>query len=42
MTIPGTNFTTTQSVTFGSTPAPFSVINDSTLSVVTPPKPGRR
>ncbi|WP_077193888.1 IPT/TIG domain-containing protein [Streptomyces lydicus] len=37
VTIPGTNFTTTQSVTFGSTPAPFSVINDSTLSVVTPP-----
>ncbi|WP_328691018.1 IPT/TIG domain-containing protein [Streptomyces caniferus] len=37
VTIPGTNLTTTESVTFGGTPAPFSVINDSTLSVVTPP-----
>ncbi|MFF9783691.1 IPT/TIG domain-containing protein [Streptomyces nigrescens] len=37
VTIPGTNFTTTQSVTFGATPAPFSVINDSTISAVTPP-----
>ncbi|WP_248001556.1 IPT/TIG domain-containing protein [Streptomyces sp. RPA4-5] len=39
VTITGTNFTTTQSVTFGATPAPFSVINDTTLSVVTPPTP---
>jgi hypothetical protein len=37
VTIPGTNLTTTQSVTFGGTPAPFSVINDTTLSAVTPP-----
>ncbi|WP_328545750.1 IPT/TIG domain-containing protein [Streptomyces platensis] len=37
VTITGTNFSTTQSVTFGATPAPFSVINDTTLSVVTPP-----
>ncbi|MFF7234347.1 IPT/TIG domain-containing protein [Streptomyces sioyaensis] len=36
-TITGTNFTTTQSVTVDTTPAPFSVIDDSTLSVVTPP-----
>ncbi|MEV7471813.1 IPT/TIG domain-containing protein, partial [Streptomyces kronopolitis] len=39
VTVTGTNFTTTQSVTFGATPAPFSVINDSTLSVVSPPTP---
>ncbi|MEU7429783.1 IPT/TIG domain-containing protein [Streptomyces sioyaensis] len=37
VTIPGTNLTTTESVTFGATPAPFSVINDSTVTVVTPP-----
>ncbi|MFC9228839.1 IPT/TIG domain-containing protein [Streptomyces decoyicus] len=37
VTIIGTNFTTTQSVTFGATPAPFSVIDDSTLSVASPP-----
>ncbi|WP_406204300.1 IPT/TIG domain-containing protein [Streptomyces decoyicus] len=37
VTITGTNFSTTQSVVFGATPAPFSVINDTTLSVVTPP-----
>ncbi|MFI8438937.1 IPT/TIG domain-containing protein [Streptomyces sp. NPDC079020] len=39
VTITGTALTTTQSVTFGSTPAPFAVINDTTLSVVTPPTP---
>ncbi|MFB6437378.1 IPT/TIG domain-containing protein [Streptomyces sp. NPDC056411] len=39
VTISGTGFTTTQSVTFGSTPAPFTVIDDTTLSVVTPPTP---
>ncbi|MFG2827043.1 IPT/TIG domain-containing protein [Streptomyces sp. NPDC048434] len=39
VTITGTNLSTTQSVTFGATPAPFSVINDTTLSVVTPPTP---
>jgi hypothetical protein len=39
VTITGTGFTTTQSVTFGSTPAPFTVVNDTTLSVVTPPTP---
>ncbi|WP_327706712.1 IPT/TIG domain-containing protein [Streptomyces decoyicus] len=39
VTITGTNFSTTQSVVFGVTPAPFSVINDTTLSVVTPPTP---
>jgi hypothetical protein len=37
VTIPGTNLTTTQSVTFAGVPAPFSVINDTTLSAVTPP-----
>lgn len=37
VTIPGTNFSTTQSVTFGGVPAPFSVINDTTISAVTPP-----
>ena len=39
VTITGTNLSTTQSVTFGATPAPFSVINDTTLSAVTPPAP---
>ncbi|MEU6016682.1 IPT/TIG domain-containing protein [Streptomyces sp. NPDC047515] len=39
VTITGTNLTTTQSVTFGSTLAAFSVINDSTVSVVTPRTP---
>ncbi|MEV7683929.1 IPT/TIG domain-containing protein [Streptomyces sp. NPDC088341] len=37
VTIPGTGLTTTQSVTFGGVPAPFSVINDSTVSAVSPP-----
>jgi hypothetical protein len=37
VTIPGTGLTTTQSVTFGGVPAPFTVINDTTLSAVTPP-----
>ncbi|MEU6019340.1 IPT/TIG domain-containing protein [Streptomyces sp. NPDC047515] len=37
VTIPGTNFTTTQSVTFGGVAAQFSVINDTTISAVTPP-----
>ncbi|MET7802272.1 IPT/TIG domain-containing protein, partial [Streptomyces decoyicus] len=39
VTITGTNFSTTQSVVFGATPAPFSVISDTTISVVTPPTP---
>lgn len=33
----GTNLTTTQSVTVGGTVAPFYVINDTELSIVTPP-----
>lgn len=37
VTIPGTNLTTTQSVTFAGVPAPFSVIDDTTVSAVTPP-----
>jgi hypothetical protein len=37
VTITGTNLSTTQSVTFGGTAAPFSVVSDTTLSVVTPP-----
>lgn len=37
VTIPGTALTNTQSVTFDGVPAPFSVINDTTLSAVTPP-----
>ncbi|MGW8556759.1 IPT/TIG domain-containing protein [Streptomyces tubercidicus] len=39
VTITGTNLSTTQSVTFGITPAPFSVINDTSISVVSPPTP---
>ncbi|MGY5134115.1 IPT/TIG domain-containing protein [Streptomyces nigrescens] len=39
VTITGTNLSTTQSVAFGATLAPFSVINDTSLSVVTPPTP---
>lgn len=37
VTIPGTNLTTTQSVTFGGAPAPFAVISDTELAAVTPP-----
>ncbi|MEU8682819.1 IPT/TIG domain-containing protein [Streptomyces sp. NPDC048611] len=37
VTITGTNFSTTQSVDFGGTLAPFSVISDTSLSAVTPP-----
>ncbi|MBB4892366.1 hypothetical protein FHS39_001377 [Streptomyces olivoverticillatus] len=37
VTIPGTNLTTTQSVTFGGAAAPFSVISDTEISAVTPP-----
>ncbi|MFB7779512.1 IPT/TIG domain-containing protein [Streptomyces bauhiniae] len=37
VTITGTNLNTTESVTFDGTPAPFSVVNTTTLSVVTPP-----
>ena len=37
VTIPGTSFTTAQSVTFDGVPAPFTVINDTTISAVTPP-----
>lgn len=37
VTITGTNLDATDSVTFGGTPAPFSVINAGTLSAVTPP-----
>jgi len=37
VTVTGTSLTTTQSVTVGGTPAPFSVITDTELSVVTPP-----
>ncbi|MFD8417589.1 IPT/TIG domain-containing protein [Streptomyces sp. NPDC059650] len=37
VTITGTNLDTTDSVTFDGAPAPFSVINATTLSVVTPP-----
>lgn len=39
VTITGANFSTTQSVTFGAVPAAFSVISDTSLSVVTPPTP---
>ncbi|MEW2433410.1 IPT/TIG domain-containing protein [Streptomyces caniferus] len=39
VTITGTNLSGTQSVLFGATPAPFSVLSDTTLSVVTPPTP---
>jgi hypothetical protein len=37
VTIPGTNLTTTQSVTFGGAVAPFAVISDTQISAVTPP-----
>ncbi|MGY3064539.1 hypothetical protein ACVWZD_008861 [Streptomyces sp. TE3672] len=37
VTITGTNFDTTESVTFDGAPAPFAVINATTLSAVTPP-----
>ncbi|MFI9273416.1 IPT/TIG domain-containing protein [Kitasatospora sp. NPDC052896] len=37
VTLPGTNLTTTQSVTFGGATAPFSVISDTEISAVTPP-----
>lgn len=37
VTITGTNLDTTDSVTFDGAPAPFSVINATTLSAVTPP-----
>ena len=37
VTIPGTNLSTTQSVTFDGTPAPFVVISGTTVTAVTPP-----
>ncbi|MFG2527007.1 IPT/TIG domain-containing protein [Streptomyces sp. NPDC048516] len=37
VTLTGTNLSSTQSVTFGATPAPFTVLSDTTVSVVTPP-----
>ncbi|WP_432010350.1 IPT/TIG domain-containing protein [Streptomyces cucumeris] len=37
VTITGTNFGTTQSVTFGGIAAPFTVVNSTTVSAVTPP-----
>ncbi|MFD8543258.1 IPT/TIG domain-containing protein [Streptomyces sp. NPDC059649] len=37
VTITGTQLTTTQSVSFGGALAPFDVINDTTISAVTPP-----
>ncbi|MET7320233.1 IPT/TIG domain-containing protein [Streptomyces sp. NPDC005549] len=37
VTIAGTNLDTTESVTFDGTPAPFSVVNATTVSAVTPP-----
>lgn len=37
VTIPGTNLGSTESVTFGGTPASFGVIDDNTLAAVTPP-----
>ncbi|MGW8973044.1 IPT/TIG domain-containing protein [Streptomyces platensis] len=37
VTLTGTNLSTTQSVTFDGTLAPFSVLSDTSLSVVTPP-----
>ncbi|BCK66146.1 hypothetical protein Srufu_000990 [Streptomyces libani subsp. rufus] len=37
VTLTGTNLSTTQSVDFGGTPAPFSVLSDTSVSVVTPP-----
>ncbi|MFF5960635.1 IPT/TIG domain-containing protein [Streptomyces luteogriseus] len=37
VTITGTNLDSTESVTFDGTPAPFSVVNSTTVSAVTPP-----
>lgn len=37
VTITGTNLGTTDSVTFDGNPAPFSVVNSTTVSAVTPP-----
>lgn len=37
VTIPGTELTTTQSVTFGGVAAPFSVVSDTEIAAVTPP-----
>ncbi|MGA8115261.1 MAG: IPT/TIG domain-containing protein [Actinocatenispora sp.] len=37
VTISGTALTTTGSVTFDGTPAPFTVLNDSSVTAVTPP-----
>jgi len=37
VTITGTNLSSTESVTFDGNPAPFSVINATTVSAVTPP-----
>jgi hypothetical protein len=37
VTLTGTNLSTTQSVDFGGALAPFSVLSDTSLSVVTPP-----
>jgi uncharacterized protein (TIGR03437 family) len=37
VTIPGTELTTTQSVTFDGVAAPFSVISDTSVAAVTPP-----
>ncbi|MFC4494872.1 IPT/TIG domain-containing protein [Streptomyces ovatisporus] len=37
VTIAGTSLTTTDSVTFGGTPAPFTVLSDTSVSAVTPP-----
>ncbi|MFI9492234.1 MULTISPECIES: IPT/TIG domain-containing protein [Streptomyces] len=37
VTITGTNLDTAESVTFDGTPAPFSVVNATTVSAVTPP-----
>ena len=37
VTVTGTGFSTVSAVTIGGSPAPFGVINDSTLTIVTPP-----
>ncbi|OPF75581.1 cell surface protein [Streptomyces antioxidans] len=37
VTITGTDLSTTESVTFGGTPAPFGVISDTVVTAVTPP-----
>lgn len=39
VTLTGTNLTTTTGVAFGGVPAPYSVIDSTSLSVVTPPTP---